>query len=169
MIKVNCIHTELAGFDTVCLIRRGIFGGKKVCLVACGLPCSLQVERGRPMFASTPPPPTPNQRIGMTTAEAQKGFAAVARKLAAELPSLKDIAESMRNQITPIPMILFCPNCGTRHIDAPIAEGWANPPHRSHLCAHCGTVWRPADVPTTGVACIQTFGKKDTVKFTETP
>lgn len=73
-------------------------------------------------------------------------------------------------------MILHCPACGLQHIDAP-EEGldafagdidapipppaWANPPHRSHLCHGCGHIWRPADVPTEGVAAIQTRGKDD--------
>jgi hypothetical protein len=38
---------------------------------------------------------------------------------------------------------------------------WDNPPHRSHLCHGCGHVWRPADVPTNGVATITTKGKAD--------
>lgn len=85
-----------------------------------------------------------------------------------------------------IPMILHCPRCHLQHIDTPdpcgevpgfegrapcyahvIGEGrqcthWANPPHRSHLCAGCGFIWRPADVPTTGVAAITTHGQNDT-------
>lgn len=77
----------------------------------------------------------------------------------------------------PIPMLLFCPKCGEQHIDAPepadadidvdgtvitATSEWTNPPHRSHLCHACGTIWRPADVPTNGVATIQTRGKADT-------
>lgn len=78
----------------------------------------------------------------------------------------------------PINMMLYCPNCGARHIDTPEAGrelwgnnfetpivevgGWTNPPHRSHLCSNCGTVWRPADVPTNGVLDIETKGKSDT-------
>ncbi len=77
----------------------------------------------------------------------------------------------------PIPILLFCPMCGTQHIDAEDAtksqDGlhihngilgvphWANPPHRSHLCAQCGCIWRPADVATVGVASIETKGKAD--------
>lgn len=61
----------------------------------------------------------------------------------------------------PIPMVLYCPKCGVQHIDA-ASEGWDNPPHRSHLCHACGCVWRPADVPTTGVAAISTTGQADT-------
>lgn len=71
----------------------------------------------------------------------------------------------------PIDMVLFCPNCGKQHIDAPDDHPelrdihkapWTNPPHRSHLCHECGCIWRPADVPTNGVAAITTKGQKDT-------
>jgi hypothetical protein len=74
----------------------------------------------------------------------------------------------------PIDMVLYCPNCGTQHVDAPTWERdphdmeqgqictWANPPHRSHLCSACETIWRPADVATNGVAAITTEGKADT-------
>lgn len=58
-------------------------------------------------------------------------------------------------------MVLHCPVCGTQHIDEPHGE-WTNPPHRSHLCATCGTVWRPADVPTNGVRAVETCGAADT-------
>lgn len=65
--------------------------------------------------------------------------------------------------VDPIPMVLHCPGCGTQHLDGPnIDEGWTNPPHRSHLCAACHVVWRPADVPTVGVAAIATRGQNDT-------
>jgi hypothetical protein len=59
--------------------------------------------------------------------------------------------------IAPIPMVLHCPSCGTQHIDEATPE-WPNPPHRSHLCSNedCGTIWRPADVLTVGVAAIAT-------------
>lgn len=60
----------------------------------------------------------------------------------------------------PIRMILFCPSCGVQHVDAP-APPWTNPPHRSHLCAGCGHIWRPADVETAGVAEIATKGQDD--------
>jgi hypothetical protein len=43
---------------------------------------------------------------------------------------------------------------------------WTNPVHKSHTCradeGGCGTIWRPADIPTNGVAQIQTRGKADT-------
>lgn len=52
--------------------------------------------------------------------------------------------------LPPIPMILNCPHCGTRHID----EGeFATKPHTSHTCqnAKCGLTWKAAHVPTVGV------------------
>lgn len=84
----------------------------------------------------------------------------------------------------PIPMVLFCPACGVQHIDAPRqctlhdchlygvcyaekmnepdqCDRWTNPPHRSHECQSCKFIWRPADVPTTGVAATTTRGEKD--------
>lgn len=85
-----------------------------------------------------------------------------------------------------IDMILYCPTCGMQHVDAPDTEeatidaaelglthgsrdwedhierhGWSNPPHRSHQCQGCGHIWRPADVPTNGVAVIKTKGSQD--------
>lgn len=63
---------------------------------------------------------------------------------------------------SPVEMLLFCPKCHTQHIDAPQPEkNWENPPHRSHECQACGHVWRPADVPTNGVAKIMTQGQRD--------
>ena len=62
----------------------------------------------------------------------------------------------------PVPMILFCPRCGSRHIDRPEPEtGWMNPPHRSHLCEPCGHIWRPADIATVGVDSLDTRGRLD--------
>lgn len=71
----------------------------------------------------------------------------------------------MGRENKPLPMVLHCPRCGTQHIDEPdLANGWSNPPHRSHQCQKegCKTIWRPADVPTVGVASIETKGKADT-------
>lgn len=71
-----------------------------------------------------------------------------------------------------IDMVLHCPQCMAQHIDGPDARHyenyhpggltlWTNPPHRSHLCAKCGHIWRPADVPTNGVAAVKTRGRDD--------
>lgn len=64
----------------------------------------------------------------------------------------------------PIDMILHCPACLEQHIDA-ATETWPNEPHRSHLCQHCGFIWRPCDLATNGVAEIKTRGKDDMVMF----
>ncbi|HJS82373.1 MAG TPA: hypothetical protein VJ742_06005, partial [Nitrososphaera sp.] len=88
----------------------------------------------------------------------------------AELKYIKSQIEGQRvwnqqstNSLLPIDMILPCPNCGKLHVDAPEPEnGWDNPSHKSHLCHGCGTIFRPADVPTNGVAAIKTRGDADT-------
>ncbi len=72
---------------------------------------------------------------------------------------------------SPVPMLLFCPMCHTKHID----EGeFATKPHHTHACQglvrneeydekhgkvmrRCGHVWRPAIVPTIGVEALPGF------------
>ncbi len=54
----------------------------------------------------------------------------------------------------PIPLILNCPECGTRHID--VGE-FATKPHHTHACQNCGMVWRPGVVPTVGVQFLPGF------------
>lgn len=57
-------------------------------------------------------------------------------------------------EIAPIPMCLWCPMCGTRHID----EGeFATRVHHTHSCQGCGLTWRPAIVPTVGVQFLPGF------------
>lgn len=73
---------------------------------------------------------------------------------------MSDIAADDFPEPMPINMILWCPNCGMQHVDSATAE-WNNPPHRSHLCHGCHYIWRPADVPTNGVAEIHTQGRND--------
>ena len=107
-------------------------------------------------------------------------------ELAEEIRSIK-LPDDMGYES--IDMVLHCPKCGTQHIDEDNYEElrieaaelgvdregerelerwieereWSNPPHRSHLCQNrkCGHIWRPADVPTNGVAAIKTAGTKD--------
>ena len=73
------------------------------------------------------------------------------------------ISQASLEQTGTIDMVLHCPACGLQHIDAPDerTEGWMNEPHRSHLCHGCSHIWRPADVPTNGVAAVKTKGKAD--------
>lgn len=54
----------------------------------------------------------------------------------------------------PIPMILHCPDCSNRHVDE---DEFADRPHHTHACQHCGMVWRPAVVPTVGVRFLPGF------------
>lgn len=58
----------------------------------------------------------------------------------------------------PIPLILTCPSCNTRHID----EGeFANTKHHhTHACQSCGMVWRPAIEATVGVQFLPGFKNK---------
>ncbi len=79
--------------------------------------------------------------------------------------------------VKPIDMVLHCPKCHLQHVDAPEPPcnqgccgiliphihpwAWSNPPHRSHQCAGCGAIWRPADDPTNGVQAITSRGKAD--------
>lgn len=61
------------------------------------------------------------------------------------------------NDTTPIPMLLWCPTCGNRHID----EGeFATKPHHTHACQTCGMVWRPSLMPTVGVQFLPGFRNK---------
>ena len=67
----------------------------------------------------------------------------------------------MTDQPEPIPMLLTCPICGWRHID----EGeFATKPHHTHACQICGTVWRPAIVPTCGVQFLPGFKNEENQK-----
>lgn len=95
--------------------------------------------------------------------KAADAFAAIANP-AIVLAMCKELCDLRDGDIAaPIPMILTCPCCRFRHIDAPEPErGWMNPPHKSHLCHGCGCIWRPADVPTNGVSEIATRGSDDT-------
>lgn len=53
-----------------------------------------------------------------------------------------------------IPMRLHCPECHQLHLD--VGE-YATMTHHTHACQHCGNVWRPAVVPTTGVQFLPGF------------
>ncbi len=55
---------------------------------------------------------------------------------------------SLQDFAPPMPVIAICPRCFTQHIDA---DDWTLIPHRKHLCAQCGQVWKLAAVPTVGV------------------
>ncbi len=54
----------------------------------------------------------------------------------------------------PVPMLLWCPECGVRHIDV---GDFATKLHHTHACQGCGHVWRPAVVHTVGVQFLPGF------------
>lgn len=64
------------------------------------------------------------------------------------IQSLIQEVERLTSMPPMIPMLLWCPGCGERHIDA---GDFATKPHKDHACQVCGMVWRPALVPTCGV------------------
>lgn len=111
----------------------------------------------------------------------------LAQSATSKPPVLSPVVQGVERR-KPIDMVLFCPACGAQHIDKPMTDAeyaahlhesswwelggdkpkrWTNPPHKSHQCqnAACGHVWRPADVPTNGVAAVQTKGKADSTPF----
>lgn len=73
-----------------------------------------------------------------------------------ERPATSSVPSSAR---PPIPMLMFCPRCSKQHIDAPKGD-WANPPHATHTCQHCGLLWRPSNENTAGVSGIKLLEAK---------
>lgn len=55
----------------------------------------------------------------------------------------------------PIPMLLWCPECGVRHVDK--GKFATTKHHHTHACQHCGHCWRPAIVATVGVQFLPGF------------
>lgn len=54
----------------------------------------------------------------------------------------------------PVPLIIHCPECNSRHIDK---GEWVTKPHHTHACQFCGHCWRPAVVNTVGVKFLPGF------------
>jgi hypothetical protein len=118
--------------------------------------------------------------IGRKESEHVTAYDDSADALASCWNEIKTRLASLQAEVdTPIDMLLFCPNCGEQHVDEAKpdvcetcghSEGdctcsaftaWLNPPHKSHRCAFCNHVFRPADVPTNGVLTIKTKGERD--------
>jgi hypothetical protein len=62
---------------------------------------------------------------------------------------------------TPFRMVMSCPFCCKPHVDR---GEWTTKLHKTHLCVDdtetapeqgCGTLWRPSEYPTVGVATLQ--------------
>ena len=72
----------------------------------------------------------------------------------ADEPRSNEASPVVDEKPVPIPMVLHCPECKTRHID----EGdFATKPHHTHSCQGCGLTWRPAVVATVGVQFLPGF------------
>lgn len=152
MIKTPC---PLAPKPWICTRNAGHFG-----------PCAaVRAERSDVM-----------QSIGEAISTRLEEMAAADWYDAANIDEVLDVIEPIVS--APIRMVLHCPKCHEQHIDAPDpfcqysggecpeephwhSRHWTNPPHKSHMCAGCGWIWRPADVATTGVQAIETKGRND--------
>lgn len=66
---------------------------------------------------------------------------------------------------TPIQILLWCPECGGRHLDVGV---FATKVHHTHACQHCGMVWRPCVEPTVGVQFLPGF-KNDETSYPSEP
>lgn len=65
-----------------------------------------------------------------------------------------DLTDQIARLSAPIQMLLTCPGCNARHIDA---GEFATKPHHTHACQACGMCWRPAVVATVGVQFLPGF------------
>lgn len=81
--------------------------------------------------------------------------------MADELQISRNYNKKLQVQLTaPVPMLLFCPSCGARHIDK---GEFATRAHHAHACQNCGMTWRPAVVATVGVQFLPGFKDGDTL------
>lgn len=64
------------------------------------------------------------------------------------------LRQQEEHPITPLPMLLWCPECSTSHVDG---GEFATKAHHTHACQNCGHVWRPAIVATVGVQFLPGF------------
>lgn len=89
-----------------------------------------------------------------STASAQSVKAArgIVEQTAAAIAEL--IGIGAEEESAPIPMTLWCPSCGARHVER---GEFATRPHHTHACQACGTTWRPAVVATVGVEFLPGF------------
>lgn len=62
--------------------------------------------------------------------------------------------EIQKLAVRPIPLLLWCPECGERHVDR---GEFKTRVHHTHACQECGHVWRPAVPATVGVQFLPGF------------
>jgi hypothetical protein len=90
-----------------------------------------------------PVPTNPNEAVMHVVTSIQNGTAF--------------IGTALYEQVRPNPVVIFCPECGLKHIDVDDDTGkWATTRlHRKHLCkpsdGGCSNVWQPFDSYTVGV------------------
>lgn len=88
----------------------------------------------------------------------------MASRIAAIDTSSSDVADYIQGELSKlwrdrskdfiVYMLLWCPECGERHID----EGeFETKTHHTHACQHCGHCWRPAVGATCGVRFLPGF------------
>lgn len=65
-----------------------------------------------------------------------------------------ELPDPLPEEGAPIPLLLWCPGCGKRHVDR---GEWKTRPHKTHACQFCGMCWRPAVPPTVGVQFLPGF------------
>lgn len=69
--------------------------------------------------------------------------------------ALDEVMDSRARRVEPpIPMLLWCPECGQRHVDR---GAFAEKAHHTHACQECGMTWRPAIVATVGMLFLPGF------------
>lgn len=57
-------------------------------------------------------------------------------------------SDDWSSETKPVPLVLYCPECGAQHVDA---GEWATRPHKTHQCQSCKAEWRPFLYATVGV------------------
>jgi predicted RNA-binding Zn-ribbon protein involved in translation (DUF1610 family) len=123
-------------------------------------------KKVQPMFKEYPITITPAKDIKLMTKSEKTSFiielvhayvniAKVTKDLQAYCKELSTNNTKLHYQLNePLACLLWCPECGKRHID----EGeFATKPHHTHACQACGMTWRPAIQPTTGVQFLPGF------------
>lgn len=78
----------------------------------------------------------------------------IARGLRSFLPRGETPDAGAPPSAAPVPMLLWCPGCGERHIDK---GDFATKSHHTHSCQTCGMTWRPGVLPTVGVQFLPGF------------
>ncbi len=100
---------------------------------------------------------TPSQTSDLCQNEHLERFEELVKYVFSLLGRIKELEQ-------PIPMVLHCPQCNTRHIDPVELK-----PHKTHACQDCGTLFTPSLIHTTGIkflpGCKNEYEKESPVKI----